>query len=178
MTGHREDRALPQLSLHTPIGAITLSEEDGAIVALDWGWGRDQTATPLLLTARDWLQRYFDGERLVMRLPVAPHGTPYRRRVWEELRRVAWGETLSYRDLAMRSGGSARSIGGAMANNPIPILIPCHRVLSTVAGRIAIGGYSGGEGLETKRHLLALEGGAVPAPRLPLPFAAAARMPS
>jgi methylated-DNA-[protein]-cysteine S-methyltransferase len=178
MTGHREDRALPQLSLHTPIGAITLSEEDGAIVALDWGWGRDQTATPLLLTARDWLQRYFDGERLVMRLPVAPHGTPYRRRVWEELRRVAWGETLSYRDLAMRSGGSARSIGGAMANNPIPILIPCHRVLSTVAGHIAIGGYSGGEGLETKGHLLALEGVAVPAPRLPLPFAAAARMPS
>jgi methylated-DNA-[protein]-cysteine S-methyltransferase len=178
MTGHREDRSLPQLSLHTPIGAITLSEEDGAIVALDWGWGRDQTATPLLLTARDWLQHYFDGERLAMSLPLAPHGTPYRRRVWDELRRLAWGETLSYQELARRSSGSPRSIGGAMANNPIPILIPCHRVLSAVAGRIAIGGYSAGEGLETKRHLLALEGVAVPVPRVPTPVAAAARMPS
>jgi methylated-DNA-[protein]-cysteine S-methyltransferase len=165
---------LPQLSLHTPIGAVTLSEEEGAIVALDWGWGRDQTETPLLVSGRDWLQRYFDGEALPMTLPVAPAGTAYRQRVWKSLIDIPWGNTLSYSALASLAGGSARSIGSAMATNPVPILIPCHRVLSTIAGRLALGGYSGGEGLETKRHLLALEGvtvGSLPS----LPSVAAAR---
>jgi methylated-DNA-[protein]-cysteine S-methyltransferase len=165
---------LPQLSLHTPTGAVTLSEEEGAIVALDWGWGRDQTETPLLLAGRDWLQRYFDGEPLPMTLPVAPAGTPYRQRVWKAIIDIPWGRTLSYAAVASLAGGSARSIGGAMGSNPVPILIPCHRVLSTVAGRLAIGGYSGGEGRETKRHLLALEGvtvGTLPS----LPRVAAAR---
>lgn len=146
---------MPQLSLHTPIGPVTVSAEDAAIVALDWGWGRDQDPTPLLLQARDWLQAYFDGEVRPMDLPLAPFGTAYRRRVWETILGIPCGAAWSYRRVAEDAGGSARSIGMAMATNPIPLLIPCHRVVGSGAGgRMLIGGYSGGEGIETKRFLL------------------------
>jgi methylated-DNA-[protein]-cysteine S-methyltransferase len=144
---------LPQLSLHTPIGDITLSEEEGRIVALDWGWGRDQHETPLLALARDRLHAYFDGVRICFDLPLDPHGTPYRRRVWEALRTIPAGETRTYAEIARLAGGSPRSVGGASGANPIPILIPCHRV---VAGN-GPGGYSGADGLITKRYLLDLE---------------------
>ena len=144
---------LPQLSLHSPVGDLTISDEDGAIVALDWGWGRDQTETPLLVRARGQLQEYFDGARLEFDLPLAPAGTPYRRRVWEALRQIPPAETRSYAEIARTVGGSPLAVGSANAANPIPILIPCHRVVATNG----IGGYSGGDGLKTKRYLLALE---------------------
>jgi methylated-DNA-[protein]-cysteine S-methyltransferase len=147
---------LPQLSLHTPIGDVTVSEEDGAIVALDWGWGRDQADTPLLCRARDQLQAYFDGDLTGFDLPLAPAGTPYRRAVWQALRDIPYGQTRSYGDIARAAGGSARSVGQANGCNPIPIVIPCHRVVAANH----IGGYSGGEGLTTKRFLLQLEGAA------------------
>lgn len=149
---------MPQLSLHTPVGAVTVSAEADAIVAIDWGWGRDQEPSPLLLRAKDWLHAYFDGEIGPMTLPLDPAGTAYRRRVWSAIGSIAPGETQSYRVVAQRAGGSPRSVGGAMATNPIPILIPCHRVVgSGLSGRSVIGGYSGGEGIETKSFLLDLE---------------------
>jgi methylated-DNA-[protein]-cysteine S-methyltransferase len=143
----------PQLSLHTQAGAITVSEEDGAIVALDWGWARDQTPTPLLLRAREQLHAYFDGERRAFDLPLRPAGSAYQRRVWQALCDVPYGAVRTYAQIARAAGGSARSVGGANAANPIPILIPCHRVVASGG----IGGYSGGEGLATKRLLLAIE---------------------
>jgi methylated-DNA-[protein]-cysteine S-methyltransferase len=155
---------MPQLSFHTPLGALTLSEEDGAIVALDWGFGRDQTSTPLLEQGRAQLQAYFDGELTEFDLPLAPHGTAYRQRVWQALREIPYGQTVSYAAIAARAGGSARSVGGANGNNPIPILIPCHRVV----GSNGAGGYSGGDGIETKLWLLALEQGAPTLLRPPL----------
>lgn len=146
---------MPQLSLHTPLGELTLSEEDGAIVALDWGRGRDQARTPLLVAAADQLQDYFDGKRTTFQLPLAPQGTPFRQQVWAALQAIPPGETRSYIDIARTVGcRSARAIGQANGANPIPILIPCHRV---VAADGSLGGYSGGEGLATKRYLLALE---------------------
>jgi methylated-DNA-[protein]-cysteine S-methyltransferase len=151
---------LPQLSLHTPIGDLTVSEEAGAIVALDWGWGRDQAETQLLVRAREQLHEYFDATRLDFDLPLAHAGTAYRRRVWAALRRIPPAQTRSYADIARAAGGSPRSVGGANAANPIPILIPCHRVVASNG----IGGYSGGDGLPTKRFLLALECRALGAP--------------
>lgn len=146
---------MPQLSLHTPVGAVTVSAEDEVIVALDWGWGRDQEATPVLERAKRWLQAYFDGEPGPMDLPLDPFGTAYRRRVWQVLGEVPLGSARSYRQMAEIAGGSARTIGTAMANNPIPLLIPCHRVVgSGPRGQFLLGGYSGGEGIETKRFLL------------------------
>ena len=147
------ETGLPQLSLHTPLGDLTISEEDGAVVALDWGWGRDQVETPLLLRARDQLQEYFDGERTCFDLPLAPHGSAYRRRVWAALCDIPPGATRTYGEIARVAGGSARSVGQANGANPIPVLIPCHRVV----GSVGIGGYSGGDGLDTKRFLLQLE---------------------
>lgn len=146
---------MPQLSLHTPVGDLTVSEEDGAIVALDWGWGRDQTETPLLLRARDQLHAYFDGELTEFDLPVAPAGTPYRRAVWRALQTIPYGATRTYGQVAALAGGSPRSVGTANGANPIPIIIPCHRVLASNG----LGGYSGGDGTDTKRYLLDLETG-------------------
>jgi len=162
---------LPQLSLHTPIGPLTISAEDEAIVAVDWGWGRDQEPTPVLLSAKAWLQRYFDGAVDAMALPLAPFGTPYRKRVWHSICDIPLGATRSYLAVARLAGGSARSVGGAMATNPIPILIPCHRVLgSGPRGTLVIGGYSGGEGIETKQFLLDLERRADAASAIPSPI--------
>lgn len=145
---------MPQLSLHSPIGDLTVSEEEGEIVALDWGWGRDQAATPLLLRAKAALLDYFDGAPLEA-LPLNPRGSAYRQRVWQALRQIPAGQTRSYLEIARIAGGSARSVGGANAANPIAIFIPCHRVVGTAG----LGGYSGGEGLKTKQKLLALEQG-------------------
>lgn len=142
---------MPQLSCLTPIGEVTVSEEDGAIVALDWGRGRDQVRTPLLARAVTQLQDFFDGTRLAFDLPLAPFGSAFQQRVWAALREIPAGETMSYGELATRLGSSARAIGQANGRNPISILIPCHRVLA--AGG-AVGGYSGGEGVSTKLWLL------------------------
>ncbi len=156
---------MPQLSLHTPIGDLTIFQDAEAIVALDWGWGRDQAETPLLRRAAEQLHAYFDGELgdPGIELPLAPAGTPYRQRVWQALRRIPLGATRTYGELAAEVGGSARAVGQANAKNPIPILIPCHRVLASQgpAGRPGLGGYSGQGGIETKRWLLELEGAAV-----------------
>lgn len=137
---------------------MTVSAEAGAIVAVDWGWGRDQDPVPLLVHAKAWLHSYFDGEIGPMTLPLSPFGTAYRQRIWSAISAIAPGDTRSYQAVALIAGGSPRSVGGAMAANPIPILIPCHRVVGTgLRGGSAIGGYSGGEGIETKSFLLDLE---------------------
>ena len=144
---------MPQISLHTPLGDLIVSEEDGAIVAVDWGWGRDQQRTALLDEARAQLQAYFDGKLSRFDLALSPGGTDYRRRVWAALCDIPSGQTRTYGDIARIAGGAARSVGQANGANPIPVLIPCHRVVA--AGHL--GGYSGGDGLHTKRFLLQLE---------------------
>jgi len=140
--------------MHAPVGDLTVSEQDGQIVAVDWGWGRDQAATPLLLRAKAQMEAYFDGELAAFDLPLEPWGTPYQLRVWTSVRAIPAGQTRSYRDIADAAGGSPRSVGMANGANPIPIIIPCHRVVS-MAGP---GGYSGGDGPSTKLFLLGLEG--------------------
>ncbi len=144
---------MPQLSLHTPLGGLTLSEEDGTLVALDWGWGRDQESTPLLREGISQLQAYFDGTRRHFELPIKLDGTPYARGIWETLCKIPYGSTATYADIARQAGGSPRSVGGANGRNPMPIIVPCHRVVATDG----VGGYSGGDGIETKQWLLAHE---------------------
>lgn len=160
---YQEKPSLPQLSLHSPLGALTISAEDDAIVALDWGWGRDQTPTPLLQKACDQMHAYLDGERAEFELPLRPHGSRYQLRVWTALRSIPFGQTRTYAELALDAGGCARSIGGANRSNPLPIIIPCHRVVAANG----IGGFSGGEGLDTKRFLLSLEAGMATRGRVP-----------
>ena len=142
---------MPQLSLHTPLGEVTISEDGGAIVALDWGRGRDQEATPLLREACDQLQDYFDGKRMSINLPLAPEGSDFQKRVWAALCAIPAGETRSYADIARAIGSAPRAVGGANGANPIPLFIPCYRV---IAADGSLGGYSGGDGPATKRYLL------------------------
>ncbi len=159
---------MPQISLHTPVGDVSVSEEDGAIVSVDWGWGSRQSETRLLRRACDQLHKYFDQELSEFDLPLAPAGSLYQQRVWQALCAIPYGATKTYLDIARVAGGSPRSVGQANGNNPIPILIPCHRVVATTH----IGGYSGGDGLDTKRWLLALEAQAPPLLRSIAPAAA------
>jgi methylated-DNA-[protein]-cysteine S-methyltransferase len=155
---------MPQLSLHTNLGEVTISQDGDAIVALDWGRGRDQEATPLLLKARDQLQEYFDGKRLSFDLPLAPEGSAFQKRVWAALCAIPPGETRSYADIARAVGSAPRAVGGANGANPIPLFIPCQRV---IAADGSLGGYSGGDGPATKRYLLDLESRALLLPLNP-----------
>ncbi|MEN3975339.1 methylated-DNA--[protein]-cysteine S-methyltransferase [Emcibacter sp. SYSU 3D8] len=145
---------MTQLSLHSPVGDLTVSEDDGAIVSLDWGWGAVQTETPLLLEARRQLHLYFDGDLTQFNLNLRPHGTPFRHRVWTAMRKIPYGKTETYGSVAGQLQSASRAVGGACGANPIPILIPCHRILAAGGG---LGGYSGEGGTETKMFLLRLE---------------------
>lgn len=136
-----------------------MTEEAGALVSLDWGWASAQGETPLLLEARRQLHRYFDGETDDFDLPLRPTGTAYEQRVWAEICAIPYGHTQPYSALAGRLGSVARAVGRATGANPLPILIPCHRVVGAKGART---GYSGDGGVETKRALLILEGALAP----------------
>lgn len=144
-----------QRSLHTPIGDLSIAEEGGMIVALSWGWSPQQADSPVLAQAVAELSAYFAMRLPGMQfhLPLAPQGTPFQQRVWLALCRLLPGETKAYSALAGELGTSPRALGQAVARNPIPIFIPCHRVVALHG----LGGYSGGEGVATKRYLLELE---------------------
>ena len=144
----------PQLSLHSAFGDLTLSESDGAIVALDWGWAPRQSETPLLEKARAALERYLLGDAESFDLPLEPAGTAFQIRVWQAMRHIPAGEVRTYGALATELSSGARAVGTACGANPIPILIPCHRVVAANG----LGGYSGDGGLATKTALLRLEG--------------------
>ena len=144
---------MPQPSLHAPFGALTFSEDDDAIVAVDWGWGRDQEETPLLVQAREQMHEYLDGARQGFDLPIRLAGSVYQQKVWATLASIPCGRTWTYSAVAHRAGGNARTVAAASRRNPLPIVIPCHRV---VAAR-GLGGYADEEGLDTKRYLIQLE---------------------
>ena len=150
---------MPQLSLHSPVGDLTISSEDDALVAIDWGWGGDQTRSPVLQEAKDQLEAYFDGKLKRFKLPLKPAGAEFQRQVWRLMEKIPYGQTRSYGDLAALLGSGARPVGTACGRNPLPIVIPCHRVLAA-GGRL--GGYSGAGGLDTKSALLELEGAFAP----------------
>jgi methylated-DNA-[protein]-cysteine S-methyltransferase len=97
------------------------------------------------------LQKYFDGKRMSFDLPLAPEGSDFQKRVWAALCAIPPGETRSYADVARTIGSAPRAVGGANGANPIPLFIPCHRV---IAADGSLGGYSGADGPATKRYLL------------------------
>ena len=148
----------------SPVGLLTLTEEDGALTALVLdgqkymdqhlkGTGKECETEPLRL-ARLWLEGYFAGKaQEPSALPLAPKGTAFQKRVWQALRDIPYGQTTSYGKLAEALGSSPRAVGGAVGRNPLSILIPCHRVLASDG---SLTGYAGG--LENKKKLLQLEG--------------------
>lgn len=116
-----------------------------------------ETSSAVLATAASQLNEYFAGTRTSFDLPVAWEGTAFQQAIWRELQSIPFGTSVTYQELGESAGvGKApRAVGGAVGKNPVPIIVPCHRVLG--ASR-KITGYSGGEGIPTKERLLALEG--------------------
>lgn len=151
--------------LSTPLGAMIAIAVDGQLAGLDFAdakyapaigadWIEDPAGQPLRDCAAQ-VAEYFAGERGRFDLPLAPRGTPFQLRVWREIARVPFGETLSYAELAERAGspGSARAAGAATGRNPLALVVPCHRI---VGANGALTGYAGG--LRRKERLLVLEG--------------------
>lgn len=142
-------------AIETPIGPLSLQADESAVSAMRFGAGGAQDASPLLDAAEAQLREYFAGARRTFDLPLAPHGTAFQQRVWMVLRAILYGETRTYGELAaaIDSPNASRAVGMANHRNPIPIVIPCHRVIGANG---TLTGYAGG--LEIKRRLLALEG--------------------
>lgn len=142
-------------TLSSPLGMLSLFEAGGNLVALEWGKVLESEPSPLLKEARRQLNAYFDGRLKDFDLPLAPEGSSFQRSVWGQLRRIPFGAVRTYGGIATAISNAPRAVGGACGRNPIPIIIPCHRAVGK-DGRL--GGYSGGDGLATKRALLRLEG--------------------
>lgn len=146
---------VPALSFETPVGTLTVTETGNAITRISWAEGATDE-TPLLKKARDQIAAYFDGDLVQFDLPLHVKGSNLQRQVCQEMRAITLGETRTYGDLAKTLDVPAQAIGQACGGNPIPIVIPCHRVL----GASSLGGFSGGVGIDTKVALLKHEGAA------------------
>jgi methylated-DNA-[protein]-cysteine S-methyltransferase len=151
----------------SPIGPLRVVADDGAVTAIEFSPFRDEVTyaghpvgdraddDPLLREVVRQLAAYFARELKEFDLPLAPRGSDFQQRVWRELREIGWGETASYGQVAHRLGltnAASRAVGLANGRNPIPIVIPCHRVIGA-NGKLT--GYAGG--LDRKQLLLTLE---------------------
>lgn len=144
--------------IDSPIGGLRIHASAGLVTAIDFGASSPRgSAAPDDLLDRVELQlgQYFAGERTEFDLPLASDGTEFQQKVWAELQRIPYGETASYGEIARRLGyeaGISRAVGAANGANPIPIVVPCHRVIGADG---SLTGYAGG--VERKRTLLDLE---------------------
>ncbi len=151
--------------LASPIGELLITASDSGLTGV-WFPGNEQVAAPrpvdgrrpgsaVLARACEQLGQYFAGTRTTFDIPLDPPGTPFQRRVWDALRTIPYGTTLSYSELARRLGDvrATRAVGAANGKNPIPIIVPCHRVIGANGALTGFGG-----GLDRKRWLLEHEG--------------------
>jgi len=149
--------------LQTPIDRLVVASDGSAIVGTwmanaepdEARWADRSGRDELLREARQQLQAYFAGRLKSFDLPLAPNGTEFQRRVWSALTKIPFGTTISYADLARRVSNAAavRAVGAANGRNPIPIIVPCHRVIGSDGSLTGFGG-----GLSRKRWLLQHEG--------------------
>jgi methylated-DNA-[protein]-cysteine S-methyltransferase len=163
----RSDAATPPAHLkriESPLGRIEITSDGNAITSLSIERAGslpydelDERSSKLLDLSAKQLDEYFTGKRHTFELPVASHGTEFQEAIWTQLAEIEWGEVRSYGELGILTGRATagRAVGGAVGANPIPIIIPCHRVL---ASNNRITGYSGGNGIPTKVWLLEHEG--------------------
>ncbi len=152
--------------LESPIGPLTITASDAGVRAITWPDDPPQRAAPepaveppdhpVVRLAVAQLEEYFAGDRRTFDVPLDPVGTDFQLAAWEALRSIPYGSTISYAEQADRLGdrNKARAVGAANGRNPIPIIVPCHRVVGTSG---ALTGFAGG--LETKSWLLAHEQG-------------------
>jgi methylated-DNA-[protein]-cysteine S-methyltransferase len=143
-------------TVDTPIGPLVLSADGGRLsgVAFAGAAGGRRSSAPVFAEAEAQLHAYFAGELERFELPLAQLGTPFQRSVWDALRELPYGSTTTYSELAASLGrpSACRAVGAANGRNPLPVIVPCHRVVGASGALIGYGG-----GLERKRLLLALE---------------------
>ena len=145
------------VSFYTKIGLLSISEANGSIVSLNWEEKEKKRqkngASNLLKDARRQVEAFLEGNQLVFNLPISPAGSVFQRQVYRQLSNICFGEVRTYGEVAKTIPSSPRAVGNACASNPLPIIIPCHRVLA----KSGLGGYSGPGGIKIKKFLLALE---------------------
>lgn len=149
------------MAVASPVGTLQLVSEGDYLVELNWQAAHKEVGNianlkpTILTTAADELSQFFNGLRKNFSVPIKLKGTDFQLSVWSELQRIKWGTTCSYRNIAERLGKptGSRAVGGAVGVNPIPVIIPCHRIVSASG---ALTGFSGG--LQNKRILLECEG--------------------
>ena len=145
-------------SFDSPVGNVNLYSNNDKVVFLTMGdrvvsdWGKSK----VLAQAKKQLVDYFKGKSKVLDFPVSYQGTAFQEAVWREIARLPWGETTTYAEIADAIGNpkAVRAVGGAVGANPVPLVVGCHRVLGASK---KITGYSGGDGIPTKKWLLAHE---------------------
>jgi len=135
---------------------MTLRADDGHITSVDWTRTKAEDSAPELEEAGRQLTAYFDGRLTVFDLPLRVDGTRFQRDVCDQIAAIPFGETKTYGEIAKTLGAPAQAVGGGCGGNPIPVIIPCHRVL----GASGLGGFSAKGGVETKVWLLRHEGAA------------------
>ncbi len=151
-------------TIDSPVGPLRVAADASGLVALVFPRNRHPARgadawregdSTLLRDARRQLAEYFAGRRRTFDLPLSPRGTEFQRRVWMALATIPYGETLSYAQLAAKLGSpsASRAVGAANGRNPLPIVLPCHRVIGADGSLTGFGG-----GLPTKQFLLKLEG--------------------
>ena len=150
--------------MDSPVGRLALEADDDCVTSVRWAGPGERTtssmtgaakANPILKEATRQLDRYFGRKLRCFDLPLAARGTDHQKRVWAMMSEIPFGETATYGGMAAALGSGPRAVGMACGRNPLPIIVPCHRVLGAGGKE---GGYCGGRGLPTKHQLLALEG--------------------
>ena len=152
------------LTIDSPLGRIALHSEGPAVTRVEIATqgvlssdGTPDAPTPVLQRAATELDEYFTGRRRSFTVPIRVEGTPFQQAIWQQLQAIPFGSVRGYGDLGRATGRptAGRAVGGAVGANPVPLLIPCHRVLASDA---RITGYSAGDGIPTKIWLLDHEG--------------------
>ncbi|HYC65615.1 MAG TPA: methylated-DNA--[protein]-cysteine S-methyltransferase [Reyranellaceae bacterium] len=148
--------------VETPIGRLALEAEGDRLVGTWWASPGERASkanpakpAPVLREAARQVDRYFRRKLKRFDLPIEMRGTEHQKRVWSMMREIPFGGIATYGGIAAAISSAPRAVGTACGRNPLPVIVPCHRVLGSGG---TIGGYSGGRGLATKRDLLALEG--------------------
>lgn len=145
---------MPRLCVDTPTGPFEITETDGQITRATWIASDAADDTPLLRRAAEQVAAYFNGTLTDFDLPMAVEASEFQQRVCARIAAIPFGDTTTYGEIAKALGAPAQAVGRGCGGNPIPLLIPCHRVL----GSAGLGGFSGGTGVETKVWLLRHEG--------------------
>jgi methylated-DNA-[protein]-cysteine S-methyltransferase len=151
---------MAKTTIDTPVGALVVQSDGEAITKVSWlepdEFRANDTPDALCTRAAIELKAYFSGRLTEFTVPVRLHGSGLQQRVWEAMRAIPFGQVRTYGDVAKAVGSDPQPVGTACGQNPIPVIVPCHRIIGA-GGKLT--GFSGGNGIETKEFLLDLESG-------------------